>query len=239
MLKVWSVCALLVLALATSCTDSGTMEVRMTDATIEGTDVAQVIVNISDVSVHTSASAGATDSGWKSLTLSNNTALDLLSLQNGINQILASVSLPAGQYQQMRITVASAKVVFADSTNADVTIPNGTLKFNLGATIENNKTYGVVLDFDAAASLRLQGGTWRMNPPVITVKQVYLATVGSGGTCTALTDLCVVGTQKCCGTSPTIQCIDIASDENNCGGCGTVCTSGQTCTNGVCATTST
>jgi hypothetical protein len=48
------------------------------------------------------------------------------------------------------------------------------------------------------------------------------------GTCA-----CPTGTIRCPAASPT-ACVDPASDEANCGGCGIVCATGQTCTSGVC-----
>src|SRR5262245_10033588 len=37
--------------------------------------------------------------------------------------------------------------------------------------------------------------------------------------------------QACCGGS---ACVDVQHDNNNCGGCGIVCSGGQSCQNGVC-----
>jgi len=48
----------------------------------------------------------------------------------------------------------------------------------------------------------------------------------------------VASAQATCGPLQTrcgSTCVNIRNDESNCGGCGRVCLSGQTCTNGACA----
>ena len=43
---------------------------------------------------------------------------------------------------------------------------------------------------------------------------------------------CEFGTQACCGGN---TCVDVLQDNNNCGGCGIVCSGGRSCQNRVCA----
>jgi hypothetical protein len=47
--------------------------------------------------------------------------------------------------------------------------------------------------------------------------------------------VCPLGDSDCCfgGSRPSV-CTDFATDVNNCGGCGTMCPTGATCTNGSC-----
>ena len=49
--------------------------------------------------------------------------------------------------------------------------------------------------------------------------------------------VCPVGDSNCCfGGSDPSTCTNFASDVNNCGGCGVVCSTGQVCTSGTCTT---
>jgi hypothetical protein len=56
------------------------------------------------------------------------------------------------------------------------------------------------------------------------------------GTCTAGVCGCPAGLGTQCGTSPTSPgvCVDVTSDEANCGTCGTACASGKVCTSSKC-----
>lgn len=168
---------LLILALANACGNSASLEVRLTDKAaivVDGHTINTALVTISEVSVHTSASAGENAAGWQAIALSNNVDINLLNLQNGVNQLLGRIDLPAGSYQQIRLTVASATITIDGSpTPVPVTISSGILKMNLGVSLVAGNNYGVILDFSAADSLNLTGATWRMAPPVITVREIY------------------------------------------------------------------
>ncbi len=237
-------------AVNTSNLANSSMRVYLTDTpmTIDGQSVDKVLVTFSDLSAHTSATAGDTDAGWQSFTLKA-TTVDLLTLQNNINTILADQTFPAGRYQQLRATVSSAQLYLTASptTPVNVTIPSGVLRINIDVTIAANTKYGVLLDFVASDSLKQAGGTWRMAPPVIKVKEIFIinadgttTAVGNGGgaqaqACTADTG-CTAVVQKCCpATGANRTCANITTDNNNCGACGTVCTLPQTCKNGACA----
>ncbi|MFN8593179.1 MAG: pentapeptide repeat-containing protein [Thermomicrobiales bacterium] len=50
---------------------------------------------------------------------------------------------------------------------------------------------------------------------------------------------CSGATPTCCGAAPGGTCVDLESDENNCGACGKTCGAGQSCCNGSCTATTT
>lgn len=60
------------------------------------------------------------------------------------------------------------------------------------------------------------------------------ACVHDGGT-PCVPGACCHGSQSCC----TGACVDLSSDNNNCGSCGNVCTGGATCQGGVCVSPNT
>lgn len=50
---------------------------------------------------------------------------------------------------------------------------------------------------------------------------------------------CLDGDSDCCADADGAVCTNLQDDPSNCGACGTVCPSGQTCTAGACVATST
>lgn len=93
--------------------------------------------------------------------------VDLLTLSNGVTELLASVELEAGTYDQIRMHVTDSKVVMKDQTEFDLKIPSGSssgLKINIEPALEisGGQTADVLLDFDVSKSFvakgNMQGG---------------------------------------------------------------------------------
>src|ERR1043166_7879498 len=82
-----------------SSSDTGTLQVSLTDAPACGYD--HVWVDVQKLRVHQSSSASDTDGGWSEITV--NQRIDLLTLTNGVLQTLGQVPLQPGKYQQMRL----------------------------------------------------------------------------------------------------------------------------------------
>ncbi len=153
-----------------------------------------VYVTITDVLIHQNASASASDSGWVDLTsnLKNNPVqVDLLGLSNQcFLATLGSAGVQPGNYQQIRVILASngtsvsnnkcgvsanCVVLASDPANPQplqlssesqtgIKIPSGQIAggqftVNSGATADLN------IDFDACASIVVQGnGQYRLKP---------------------------------------------------------------------------
>jgi len=62
-----------------------------------------------------------------------------------------------------------------------------------------------------------------------------ISTCPNGATNSPACNICPVG-QTVCGIGAAARCTNIQTDLLNCGTCGTICTTGQTCTAGVCGT---
>jgi hypothetical protein len=156
------------------------LEVRMTDApaTFDA-----VLVTIAKVEVETA------DESW--ITLSDQPhQYDLLQLQNDATELLGGADLAAGTYGQLRLIVSSAAVVIT-GVETPLTIASGAqtgIKINLATTIEAGTTYTLVLDYDAAKSIKLTGHGYLMTP-VINVKSTMTGSgSGSGSGSDAGTD---------------------------------------------------
>jgi hypothetical protein len=160
---------------------SGQLTVLMTDAPIDG--VKEVNVTITRVEVH----RGASDAGgaWETVFEGSRT-FNLLSLANvpDVTQLphLVDDGLPAGHYTQLRLIVSSANLVMEDGTTHPVVIPSGAdtgLKA-LPFDIASKQDTVLVLDFDVAQSVNLQGdGTYKLTP-VIRLAPVTLTATLTG-----------------------------------------------------------
>ncbi len=153
-----------------------------------------VWVTISDVEIHTSASASATDAGWVDLTPGLKTApkqVDLLSL-GGTGCVLAQLgsetNIPAGTYQQIRVFLApnstniannacgnagancvvvngsTTQLSLSSETQTGIKIPSGQIAGG-AFTVNAGENKSLDIDFDACASIvMMSGGGYRLKP---------------------------------------------------------------------------
>ncbi|MEM5330407.1 DUF4382 domain-containing protein [Paraburkholderia sp. JHI2823] len=158
-------------------TPTGTVNVQMADAPSCGFD--HVYVTVSQVRINASSSAGDNDSGWTNITLATPQKVDLLSLTNGTMAALGQATLPAGQYQQVRLvlaqnqgnTVANSVVVSGTTNEQPLATPSATqsgLKIIRPFDVAANSTVDLVLDFNACKSVVQKGNGSYALKPVIT-----------------------------------------------------------------------
>ena len=165
---------LLVVVAVTACQseNTGTLEVRLTDAP---TDLAieKAMITISDVSVHLAGTDEATNAsnetdstaGWKTI-VSTPQIVDLMRLRNNVSTVLGSDELVAGKYTQVRLSVSKA-VVTIDGVEYDLTVPSSSIKLIHPFTIVAGETTTLTLDFDALQSIRETGkGTYKLQPTI-------------------------------------------------------------------------
>jgi hypothetical protein len=157
----------------------GTLRVSLTDAPSCGYD--HVYVTVDRVRVHQSAAAGDADGGWSEIVLSPARRIDLLSLTNGVLQELGSTPLPAGNYSQIRLVLASnstaaplanavqptgGALVALDTPSAQ----QSGLKLQTNFTVQPGQLIDLVLDFDACKSVVKAGNSGKYNlKPVVSV----------------------------------------------------------------------
>lgn len=101
---------------------TGTLSLEVTDAPLTHDLVTEASIEVDLVRIH------GEDAGWRDLEVAEHPLqFDLLELQNGVTRLLTSATeLPAGTYDQLRLRVASARLVLVDG---DVfTTDDGTLQ---------------------------------------------------------------------------------------------------------------
>ena len=132
-----------------------------------------VWVTIVSIKAHTSSSADASSSGWQELAPQLNSApaqVDLLNLPaNGqcLLQHLGSTSLPAGDYQQIRlILLANAATSAPPSSNACASLGN---VFN--CVVDSNGAHTLDLSSEATTGLKIPPGQIMGGPLHVTAGQ--------------------------------------------------------------------
>jgi hypothetical protein len=164
---------------------TGTMEIVMTDAPA---NYDSVNVTINSVRVHkkTDADTDSTESddeaeedGWITIT-DEQMKVNLLELTNGNQVMLGSEELKAGNYSQVRFILGDDNTVTVDGQTHSLQTPSAQqsgLKLNVNAEVEENTTYTLLIDFDAARSIVRKGNGGYLLKPVL--RAVNLAETGS------------------------------------------------------------
>lgn len=182
----------LVLALAAAACDGGAagndmarVSVRLTDAP---GDLASAEVEIREIYLQ----GNEGEAGGRVTLFSGSRTLDLLTLQDGVTEELADVTVPAGSYSQLRLVVGEARITtesgatYSTSGNTlqcpscaqsglKVKLPGGSVRLEDDAQI-------LVIDFDVAQSFgRAAGrsGRWVMHP-VLAATELETSSVIAG-----------------------------------------------------------
>lgn len=162
---------------------SGTGQLRVSLKDSPFSDAKAVMVTFSEMSVH--ASGG----DWKSVPFKGGGTLtcNLKQLEDGAMDLLGEQPLAAGHYTQIRLTVQSATLYFAQAvpentppcnaiapaltgSSAPLTIPSGELKLNREFDLPAGAKMSVLLDFDGDKSIHATGnGKYQMSPVISVV----------------------------------------------------------------------
>ena len=144
----------------------GAISVAMTDAPA---DYQQVNVEVIGLEVNHEKE------GWISIPIKVG-IYNLLDLQNNVTVLLADdVSIPAGAITQMRLILGTNNSIVDNTGTYSLKVPSGSetgLKVNLNQVIAPNGNILIVLDFDASASIVVQGNGSFLLKPVIKIKSV-------------------------------------------------------------------
>jgi hypothetical protein len=149
-------------------TATGVATVSLTDAP---GDYDHVYITVKDIWFHTSDAAGPDDGGWRKSPLAAPVTVDLIALSNGVidSPIWDNITLPVGNYQQIRLVLAGTEdALTASASGAGLTynnevsvvgspthyplrIPDAHHGIRLAGTfqITNGGTLKLAIDFDA------------------------------------------------------------------------------------------
>jgi len=101
---------------SSSSTQSGTVSVALTDA--PGLQYDHVWITVKEIWFHTSNAAGPHEAGWLKYLLSSPVTVDLTTLINGtLSNAIGNIALPLGNYQQIRLFLASTEGALIVSPN--------------------------------------------------------------------------------------------------------------------------
>jgi Domain of unknown function (DUF4382) len=146
---------------------SSTLQIRLTDAP---TALQEVNVDIREVHVKFSDDS-LSNSGWVTLA-TNAKVYNLLNFQNGVDTVLASGTFPNDVVKEIRFVLGPNNTVKDNGVIYPLTIPSGSesgLKIkvskSLQATLET-----LVIDFDAALSVKKEGPADYKLRPVLKIK---------------------------------------------------------------------
>jgi len=162
---------------------NGTVNVFLTDAPLDLSGVTSVNVTLTGVvlfpeSTETTGGMGSLTASVDPMTpvviVSHPSTFDLLTLTGGATTLLGTDEVPAGKYARIRLEVSSAELVYQDGTVAPLKIEAGKVDVPIQFDVTQDQTTGVVLDFDAAASVQVNntGNEQLILRPVVTPKSI-------------------------------------------------------------------
>lgn len=110
-------------------------------------------------------------SNWISITTIPG-VYNLLSLQNGIDTLIAQHSLPLGNLKEIRLVLGDNNSIRSEGETYPLTVPSGS---ESGLKIKLNKQLrapidSVTIDFDAALSIFNESGGYKLKP-VVRIKE--------------------------------------------------------------------
>lgn len=150
------------------------MNFHLTDAP---GDYQEVNIDVQGLRIHytpaetdTSDSTSDSNGEWIDLPIEP-TTVDLLTLQNGVDTLLASADLEPGYYQELRLMLGNDNYVMIDSTEHYMKVPSGQssgYKVKFHTNLEEGEQVDVTIDFDASRSVHKAGNSGKyMLKPVL------------------------------------------------------------------------
>jgi len=143
--------------------DTGILSIKLTDTPFPIDLISEANVTINKIEVR---KAQAESEGSPFLVLSEDEfSYNLLDLQNGLTADLVKIEVPAGDYDLLRLYVASADIKLKDETVYNLKVPSGDatgIKIFIDPSIRvvGGLTTDLVLDFDVSQSFVVQGNPY-------------------------------------------------------------------------------
>ncbi len=133
----------------------------ITDATADLSTISEINMTVTSAEMHSEAN------GWATVTTTPYT-YNLLALKaNNENSFLASISVPAGTYNQVRLMVSSVMIKMKNGTVKEAKLPSGELKINTNLVVNGGETSSINFDFMASKSLHMTGNGGYIFAPVV------------------------------------------------------------------------
>jgi hypothetical protein len=204
--KLFNVVAVLVVLLAgmTSCNRDkggvGHLTMRMMDGP-SPYDYDAIYLDVLGVEVNVLPDGG--DEKWIS-TNAGAGVYDMLTLVNGTDVLLVNEDIPAGRIQEVRLILGDGNTIVVDGVSHELVVPSSAtsgLKIKVDEVVGDGSTLTLMLDFDAAHSINVQGnGGYHLKP---VIRGIILERTGSihgtttvvaGGSVAVIADMNVTST---------------------------------------------
>lgn len=130
----------------------------------------KVYIDIQDVQVK--ATTDTSNNNWQSLNIGRKGIYNLLSFKNGLDTVLGTLSLPAGNISQLRLVLGTNNSVVINGVNYPLQTPSAQqsgLKLAINYNVLAGVNYRYFIDFDAARSIVETGSGKYILKPVIKV----------------------------------------------------------------------
>ncbi len=145
---------------------SGYLDIRVTDAAVDG--VSKVVLKFTGIDLHS-------DDGTQTFIYDTPKQINLLEYTSGrFEVLLGPVEVPAGNYDWVRLRIETSQVEdsyveLADATKHELTVQrtdNIGVKVTQSFSVSKDEARSVVLDFDLRKSLTESGGEYTLNPVI-------------------------------------------------------------------------
>ncbi len=148
-------------------TGDGTLNLSITDAPVDRSDIAGIFLTITEIQYHKNDSAWMTFEEYE-----GPQTFDILELTDGSSELLGSFEMDAGHYTQLRFIIDAPDegmqdpanpgcyILFTDSTQMPLFVPSGSQTGWKGVgefTVPVNGEVSVTADFSARKSVRKPG----------------------------------------------------------------------------------
>lgn len=165
---------------AMSCSGSGSasvagmgrLELHLTDAPLDLSGVAGVEVTLDAVTVYSGVEEMDGTDTAPIVVMDHPATFDLLTLTGGASALLASADLPSGFYQRIRLSITAASLRYDDGHEVDLKIDSNKVDIPIRFQVTAGGTTQVTLDFQADASVQVNGtaaGDYILRPVVTPV----------------------------------------------------------------------
>jgi len=152
------------------------LNIRLTDAPAA---YDEVNIEIENVQIHVGDNQNEGD--WHEVEIMNKGIYNLLDFNNGLDTLLASSYLPAGNASQMRLFLGENNTLVKDGVTYDLFATAGLssgIKLQIHQQLQKGVTYAMWLDFDASRSIiETKSGKYNLKPVIRTYTEAMSGSI--------------------------------------------------------------